>query len=107
MRFAPVGTLDGSRDSKVDWCVSRRVNARTRDATSASTGACAGPLHQGEASTTFQGGFEMSTTETQAVPAGTWAVDAVHSSVGFAVGYMAGTFTGTFGDFDAAVAGGV
>ena len=36
----------------------------------------------------------MSTTETQAVPAGTWAVDKVHSNVGFAVDYMAGTFTG-------------
>src|SRR5689334_18175130 len=48
----------------------------------------------------------MSTTETQAVPAGTWAVDKVHSSVGFSVAYMAGTFTGTFGDFDAAVTDG-
>jgi polyisoprenoid-binding protein YceI len=45
----------------------------------------------------------MSTTETQAIPAGIWAVDKVHSSIGFAVGYMAGTFTGTFADFDAAV----
>jgi polyisoprenoid-binding protein YceI len=49
----------------------------------------------------------MSTTETQAVPAGTWSVDKVHSNVGFAVGYMAGTFSGTFGDFDAVVADGV
>jgi polyisoprenoid-binding protein YceI len=49
----------------------------------------------------------MSTTETQAVPAGTWSVDKVHSNIGFAVAYMAGTFTGTFGDFDAVVAGGV
>ena len=49
----------------------------------------------------------MSTTETHAVPAGTWAVDKVHSSIGFAVGYMAGTFTGAFSDFDAAVADGV
>jgi polyisoprenoid-binding protein YceI len=48
-----------------------------------------------------------STTETQAVPAGSWAVDKVHSSVGFAVGYMAGTFAGTFNDFDAVVADGV
>jgi polyisoprenoid-binding protein YceI len=45
----------------------------------------------------------MSTTEVQAVPAGTWSVDKVHSNVGFAVGYMAGTFSGTFGEFDAAV----
>jgi polyisoprenoid-binding protein YceI len=47
------------------------------------------------------------TTETQAVPAGKWAVDKVHSSVGFAVDYMAGTFAGTFSDFDAVVADGV
>jgi polyisoprenoid-binding protein YceI len=43
----------------------------------------------------------MSTTETQAVPTGTWAVDKVHSNIGFAVDYMAGTFTGSFSDFDA------
>ena len=49
----------------------------------------------------------MSTTETQAVPAGTWAVDPVHSNIGFAVAYMAGTFTGTFTDFDALVTDGV
>jgi polyisoprenoid-binding protein YceI len=45
----------------------------------------------------------MSTTETQALPIGTWSVDPVHSNVGFAVAYMAGTFTGTFSDFDASV----
>jgi polyisoprenoid-binding protein YceI len=49
----------------------------------------------------------MSTTETQAVPTGTWTVDKVHSNVGFAVDYMAGTFTGSFSDFDAAVTDGV
>jgi polyisoprenoid-binding protein YceI len=49
----------------------------------------------------------MSTTETQAVPAGTWALDKVHSNVGFAVDYMAGTFTGSFSDFDAEVTDGV
>lgn len=43
----------------------------------------------------------MSTTEAQVVPAGTWAVDKVHSNIGFAVNYMAGTFTGSFSDFDA------
>ena len=48
----------------------------------------------------------MSTIETQAVPAGTWAVDKVHSNVGFSIAYMAGAFTGTFGDFDAAVTDG-
>jgi polyisoprenoid-binding protein YceI len=49
----------------------------------------------------------MSTTETQALPTGTWAVDRVHSDVGFAVAYMAGTFTGTFSDFDVTVTDGV
>jgi polyisoprenoid-binding protein YceI len=49
----------------------------------------------------------MSTTETQALPTGTWSVDRVHSNVGFAVTYMAGTFTGTFSDFDASVTDGV
>ena len=49
----------------------------------------------------------MSTTETQAVPPGTWSVDKVHSNIGFAVAYMAGTFNGTFSDFDAVVTGGV
>src|SRR5215217_5510624 len=49
----------------------------------------------------------MSTTEIQAVPAGTWTVDKVHSDVAFAVDYMAGTFTGSFSDFDAAVTDGV
>jgi|SRR5690242_10797432 polyisoprenoid-binding protein YceI len=48
----------------------------------------------------------MSATKTHAVPAGTWSVDKVHSSVGFGVDYMAGTFTGTFSDFDAVVTGG-
>jgi polyisoprenoid-binding protein YceI len=48
----------------------------------------------------------MSTTEITAVPAGTWAVDPIHSTVGFAIGYMAGTFTGTFSDVDATVSDG-
>jgi polyisoprenoid-binding protein YceI len=49
----------------------------------------------------------MSTTETQAVPTGTWSVDKVHSDIGFAVDYLAGTFTGSFSDFDASVTDGV
>ncbi|HEX4436474.1 MAG TPA: YceI family protein [Solirubrobacteraceae bacterium] len=49
----------------------------------------------------------MSTVEIQELPAGTWQVDKVHSSIGFAVDYMAGTFHGTFSDFDAAVIDGV
>lgn len=37
----------------------------------------------------------------QGLPTGTWSVDRVHSTVGFAVQYMAGTFQGTFSGFDA------
>jgi polyisoprenoid-binding protein YceI len=43
----------------------------------------------------------------QALPTGTWTVDPVHSTVGFAVPYMAGTFQGTFSDFDARLSDGV
>jgi polyisoprenoid-binding protein YceI len=49
----------------------------------------------------------MTTTEMQTVPAGTWSVDRVHSTVGFSVEYMAGTFTGTFSDFEVSVTDGV
>src|SRR4029077_17962067 len=49
----------------------------------------------------------MATSEIQAVPAGTWSVDRVHSTVGFSVEYMAGTFAGTFSDFEVTVADGV
>ncbi len=49
----------------------------------------------------------MSTTETQALPAGRWALDPVHSTIGFAVAYMAGTFTGGFSQFDAVLTDGV
>jgi polyisoprenoid-binding protein YceI len=49
----------------------------------------------------------MSTTELQAVPAGTWSADKVHSDIAFAVDYMAGTFTGSFADFDAGLSDGV
>jgi polyisoprenoid-binding protein YceI len=50
----------------------------------------------------------MSTQITQqALPTGTWRVDKVHSTVGFAVAYMAGTFQGTFSDFDARMDEGV
>jgi polyisoprenoid-binding protein YceI len=49
----------------------------------------------------------MSTTELQAVPAGTWGLDKVHSDIGFAVDYMAGTFTGGFGDTDAELVDGI
>jgi len=49
----------------------------------------------------------MSIVDTQVLPTGTWQVDKVHSSSGFAVDYMAGTFHGTFSDFDAAVTDGV
>ena len=43
----------------------------------------------------------------QVLPTGTWNVDAVHSTVGFAVPYLAGTFQGTFSDFEARLDDGV
>jgi polyisoprenoid-binding protein YceI len=45
----------------------------------------------------------LSTIETtaQALPVGTWNIDAVHSQVGFAVQYNAGTFRGSFSPVDA------
>jgi polyisoprenoid-binding protein YceI len=49
----------------------------------------------------------MSSVDTQALPTGTWQVDKVHSSIGFAIDYMAGTFHGTFSDFDAVATDGV
>ena len=39
----------------------------------------------------------MTTTQTK-VPAGTWNLDPVHSTVGFEVDYLAGTFRGQFRD---------
>ncbi|NUT54514.1 MAG: YceI family protein [Thermoleophilia bacterium] len=50
----------------------------------------------------------MSTTEqTTTVPAGTWTLDPVHSSIGFAVAYSGiGTFRGSFADYDASLRGG-
>jgi len=44
----------------------------------------------------------MSTTETrQSLPVGTWNIDPVHSTVGFAVDYIVGTFNGSFSPVDA------
>jgi len=45
----------------------------------------------------------MSTTaQTTRIPTGTWNLDPVHSSIGFAVSYAGvGTFRGTFQEFDA------
>ena len=50
----------------------------------------------------------MSTAQhSTAVPTGTWNVDPVHSSVGFAVGYSGiGTFRGTFEEIDASLVDG-
>ena len=44
----------------------------------------------------------MTTTQTK-LPQGTWNLDPVHSTVGFAVDYIVGTFTGTFSPVDAKV----
>src|SRR5947209_9762662 len=48
----------------------------------------------------------MTTQTQQALPAGTWGADGVHSTVGFAIDYMAGTFQGSFSKFDATVSDG-
>ena len=48
----------------------------------------------------------MTTQTEQALPAGTWTADPVHSTIGFAVDYMAGTFQGTFSQFEANVSDG-
>jgi polyisoprenoid-binding protein YceI len=41
-------------------------------------------------------------TETRtALPTGTWALDPVHSTIGFEIPYLAGTFRGSFKDVDA------
>ena len=45
----------------------------------------------------------MSTTQTQ-IPAGTWNLDPVHSTVGFEVDYLAGTFRGQFREAQAQLA---
>ena len=54
------------------------------------------------------GGTMSTTTQTtvQALPAGTWTSDPVHSEVAFSVDYMAGTFHGTFSKFDVRVTDG-
>ena len=42
------------------------------------------------------------TDQTTKIPTGTWSLDPVHSSIGFAVSYAGvGTFRGTFKEFDA------
>jgi polyisoprenoid-binding protein YceI len=43
----------------------------------------------------------MSTIETTLAPDGTWALDPVHSTVGFEIAYLAGTFKGHFREVDA------
>ncbi len=43
----------------------------------------------------------VESTTTQTLPAGTWNVDPVHSTVGFAVKYMVGTFRGSFSPIEA------
>jgi len=50
----------------------------------------------------------MSTTieQTQAVPAGTWNADTVHSGLSFEVPYAVATFGGAVTDFDAALVDG-
>jgi polyisoprenoid-binding protein YceI len=46
------------------------------------------------------------TDTVKAIPAGSWALDAVHSHVGFEIGYLGGTFRGTFTGVEATLADG-
>jgi polyisoprenoid-binding protein YceI len=46
----------------------------------------------------------MSNGTLTVAPAGTWTLDATHSSVGFEVGYLAGAFRGRFHDVDGTLA---
>ena len=47
------------------------------------------------------------TTQTrEAIPAGAWHADPVHSDLGFTIDYMAGTFRGTFSKFTATISDG-
>ena len=49
----------------------------------------------------------MSTTATETIPTtGTWALDPVHSTIGFEVTYNAGSFRGTFREATATIADG-
>src|SRR3954471_5943452 len=46
--------------------------------------------------------MSLSTTTTvEIAPAGTWAYDPAHSSIGFEIAYMGGTFRGSFADVTA------
>src|SRR5215213_3674927 len=44
--------------------------------------------------------------EVQIVPAGTWTLDPVHSSIGFEIAYLGGSFRGHFNVVDARLADG-
>jgi polyisoprenoid-binding protein YceI len=50
--------------------------------------------------------MEVLTEARQGVPAGTWALDAVHSTIGFELAYMAGIFRGQFRDVEATLGDG-
>src|SRR6266480_3028822 len=46
------------------------------------------------------------TGDRTALPAGTWILDPVHSTIGFELPYLAGTFRGHFTDVDAKLSAG-
>src|SRR5918912_4409916 len=54
----------------------------------------------------MQGGLPVSTTTEvrHVLPTGTWQLDPVHSSIGFAIEYMVGAFRGQFRDVEATLA---
>src|SRR4051812_3936287 len=46
----------------------------------------------------------MTTSTVETAPAGIWALDSVHSSIGFEIAYLGGTFRGRFTEVDAKLA---
>ena len=50
--------------------------------------------------------MSITTEASQTVPAGTWTLDPIHSSIGFEIAYMGGSFRGHFTDVDAHLADG-
>jgi polyisoprenoid-binding protein YceI len=48
----------------------------------------------------------IATETVEIVPAGSWAIDPVHSTIGFEIAYLGGTFRGTFSGVEATLGDG-
>jgi polyisoprenoid-binding protein YceI len=51
--------------------------------------------------------MSITTEPVRALPTGTWALDPVHSTIGFEIDYLSGTFRGQFREADAKLTAGV